>query len=424
MSTAQETTLYQLSTTGKVKQWTLSRSDNVITTTWGYVDGAIQTTEDIITGKNIGRSNETSNAAQAALEFDRQVKEKKHRGSVESLTEAQSSRPVLDDDFFNDPPVSLALPKPANSIADKKKYAGTFMVQRKLDGCRAHVFIGTDNNICIKSRTMKEDKTLHFPNIVSQIKKLGLTNTVLDGEMVVLHENGSDDFDAMTSIWRSDVEKSLGKSKNANVIFIVFDMPFHETKDMLATKTYRERHAAASILVKKAKSKSIKMMETLDLSVKEAEALAIQSGWEGLVLWNPEAKHTNAWTITGKPKRPSNFCFKDKVKQDFDVIVDEWEYGKGKNKAVLGKWVGAHMLCPSTGRKIAICDVGGGLSDDQRSEFMTLDYPVVIKVECDKMNPNGSLRFPVFKSLHEAKTPEECMMDEAVFKRLTEIRYL
>lgn len=421
----QSTTLYQLSTSGKVKEWTISVVDNVIKTVWGYVDGVKQETTDIISGKNVGRANETSDSEQAALEYDRKIKEKKHLGSVESLSAAQNSKRTIDDDFFNDPPESLCMPKPINTISDKKKYGSKFIVQRKLDGCRAHVFIGTNGNVCIKSRTMKEDKTLHFPDIVAQFKSLGITNTVFDGEMVAFDSAGQvDDFDKMTSIWRSDVEKSLVKSSGANVVFVVFDMPFFEGDDMLASVKYSDRQQRAASLIGKINRPGIQIMQNLDATVKEAEGMARKNGWEGLVLWNPDAVHENAWTINGKPKRPSGFCYKDKVKQDFDLVVDTWEYGKGKNKDSLGKWINAYMICPKTGKKIKVCDVGGGLSDEQRHEFMSLEYPIVIKVECDKMTTDGSLRFPVFKSIHEGKTPEECIMEKSVMDRLSEVRYL
>lgn len=68
-------TLYGLSKTGKVKQWTITAVQNpdgtaIIETESGYIDGKLKTSSKLIKeGKNIGKANETSPFEQALSEI-------------------------------------------------------------------------------------------------------------------------------------------------------------------------------------------------------------------------------------------------------------------------------------------------------------------------------------------------------------------
>jgi len=79
--------LYRTTKTGATQICDISVFDNTITTTWGQLDGALQTkTETITSGKHIGRSNETTPAQQAVLEAKSKWNRKVKSGYATTVT--------------------------------------------------------------------------------------------------------------------------------------------------------------------------------------------------------------------------------------------------------------------------------------------------------------------------------------------------
>ena len=79
-----QTILYQLAETGRLKHLVIIVEANMIVTEWWTskegLDGKKQVTRETILGKNTGRSNETSDAEQAILEYERKIRKKKEEG--------------------------------------------------------------------------------------------------------------------------------------------------------------------------------------------------------------------------------------------------------------------------------------------------------------------------------------------------------
>ena len=74
--------LYKKTSTGAIEEWNISTDNNKIITRWGQMGGKIQEVTDVISeGKNLGRSNETTNVGQAEAEaqakWEKQLKETK-----------------------------------------------------------------------------------------------------------------------------------------------------------------------------------------------------------------------------------------------------------------------------------------------------------------------------------------------------------
>lgn len=118
-------TLYKLSSTGKVQEWSICYGPDVVgsryTIKHGQVGGKIQSTTTLIEyGKNIGKSNETSALQQAGLEAHSLWKKQKDRkGYTETIPQEKPFRPMLAQKFIEH--------------SDKIKFPA--LIQRKLDGC-------------------------------------------------------------------------------------------------------------------------------------------------------------------------------------------------------------------------------------------------------------------------------------------------
>jgi predicted DNA-binding WGR domain protein len=86
MTTTLPTLYKRNSNATAIQQWTISVTDATITTMYGQVGGAMQTTSDTVTqGKNLGKKNATTPEQQAMLEAEAQHERKRKAGYVVSL---------------------------------------------------------------------------------------------------------------------------------------------------------------------------------------------------------------------------------------------------------------------------------------------------------------------------------------------------
>ena len=91
------------------------------------------------------------------------------------------------------PTFDVALAKAFDEKTQKKvDWNDCWFVSRKLDGVRCLTVIDENGEPKFFSRQGKEFLTLD--NLKTDIKALGLKNTVLDGEVCIVDENGNEDF--------------------------------------------------------------------------------------------------------------------------------------------------------------------------------------------------------------------------------------
>jgi len=143
--------LYEKSSTGKTKHWEISvdsvAEQAMITVNYGAGDSKIRKSEKLImTGKNIGKSNETSAYDQALLEAEATWNQKLDKGYVQNI--ADLSKEVL-------------LPMLAQRFQERKHdIIYPCYIQPKLDGVRCLAKKINENTIKYYSRMGKEYTTL------------------------------------------------------------------------------------------------------------------------------------------------------------------------------------------------------------------------------------------------------------------------
>ncbi len=187
-------TLFKQNNTGKIQQWTVSVSGNVVTTEYGQVGGKLMTTSDTIKGKNAGKSNETTDEEQAQIKADQLFEAKTKEGYVVDIEAAKETKNSLDG---VEP--MLAFP------IEKKPKAVIFpaYVQPKLDGLRC-IAVVTEGKCVLYSRSQKVIPTV--PHINLQIELVceynDIRNLTLDGELYN-HED-KDNFNRIISLVKRD----------------------------------------------------------------------------------------------------------------------------------------------------------------------------------------------------------------------------
>ena len=172
--------LYKRTSTGAIQQWSIAVTGRAITTTYGQVNGKLQTTKDLVKeGKNAGRKNATEAEEQAIKEAKSQWIKKKKSGYVESFTDAQDGK----TDSVIEGGALPMLAKVFEEHISKVKYP--VAVQPKLDGHRCIAVIDAKGDVTLWTRTRK--RITSVPHIEEKLKyiskKMRLTTCILDGEL-------------------------------------------------------------------------------------------------------------------------------------------------------------------------------------------------------------------------------------------------
>lgn len=369
-------TLYKKSSTGKIEQWEVFVSQKLdgrchVNSTFGEVDGKMQTTFDTITeGKNIGKSNETSVYEQACKEAKSKWEKKKKKGYVESIEAAQAGEV---DDLIEggiEPMLAHVYEKHGDKIVFP------CLAQPKLDGIRC-IAIKKGNNVTLWSRTRK--RITSCPHIAAAIRLnfAHIANITLDGELY--DHSLKHDFEKIVSA----VRKENPSPESALIEYHIYDMVDNEF-------TTKER---IDFLDSNVVRPPLKVLWTLIVNNQEEVAELFKrhtkAGYEGVMLRNMSAKYEN--------KRSYNLQKVKNFQEDEFEIVGVVE-GKGKLQGLLGAFLcktqdGTEFEVKMTGNQE---ETKKFLNDPQlwKGKLLTVQYQ-------DFTNKNKVPRFPVGKVIRD-----------------------
>lgn len=203
-------TLYKKTSTGAIQEWKV-RVDPIlndaalgypcgeIVVIYGQKDGAKTVAKDlIVSGKNIGRANETDALEQACLEAKSQWEKKCKKGYTQDLEQAKLG---ITDDTFVTGGADVMLAQSFSKHGHKITYP--CYVQPKLDGHRCVAIVS--GGVCtLWSRTRKP--ILGVPHIQRDLERIFEDqNVVLDGELY--NHDYKDKFEQLTSFIRQETPK-------------------------------------------------------------------------------------------------------------------------------------------------------------------------------------------------------------------------
>lgn len=434
-----------------------------VVTRWGLLDGALQETRDRPGDCGVeGNADYQDAKVYAVFCMNRDIRKKTEQGYVEWVGGKPLTKVATVIDFALPLPKNLSFYKPQTKVEDKKlsklHLAGRAIWTLKRDGMM-HVAVRRRGEWEIYSRRM-DLATDHFPHIVESLGKLKLPDgTILLGEMVLLKDDGRDDFKGVGRICRSDADLALAyqgfeafpkdhadKTVLGKAAYYVFDIAFLSGKDGVREKEVRKRLrvlrevflALDPSLSENATGQGASMRELMAESKRRERMLRIHHvaplkifhaspetdldiaktlKIEGFVVLDADAVYGDkGYSFDGKAQRPEGIWKRKPKLEDEFIVVGVYE-GTGKNMRKLGGFQ-LEQIHPETGKRIDCGKCGGGFTDEQRTEFwdkVVGGPPLVnltIKVEFDSRQPakDGSyaLRFPVFKGFSDKK-PEECL---------------
>jgi len=259
-------TLYaQCSKGDKLKVWNIRVEGSYIVRSHGYEDCAMTVHTKEASGKNLGKSNETSPAQQALKEAQALWNKQKEKGYSET---GQSN---------------IILPMLAHDYKKRHKdIQSDFCVQPKIDGVRLIAFL-SGGSIHFTSRT---GKPIHNLDKIQKELLSVLTDELvyLDGELFTF----SLPFDEISGLFRTQTPP---QDKMNLLQYHIFDM-YIPGKDI----TFKERYETLKKLTKKS-SKSIQLVHTIfskdkDLIYKQHDEF-VQDGYEGIIIRNSNSFYKN-----------------------------------------------------------------------------------------------------------------------------------
>ena len=293
---------------------------------------------------------------------------------------------------------------PTFKVALAKEYDGkcdwqndNWWASRKLDGVRCLAVVNYEGECTLYSRMGKELTTLN--KVKEAIEATGIINTVFDGEICLLDENGNEDFQGvMKQLRRKDHQIE-------NPAYMIFDMIHKPNFDnQKGGPILSERLSALrGFLLGRFNITNI-LRYTSQFRITDGRhfdkwgQIATDNNWEGFMIRKDvsyEGKRTKN-LLKVKKFYDAEYVVVDYDNDDHEVVRD----GRSETIKML-----AQVWIEHKGHRVK---VGSGWTQDQRLQYM--DGSIVGKVitvqyfEETKNDKGGiSLRFPTVKIVHGDK---------------------
>lgn len=311
-------TLYRIDSNGKLRQWKIevNKFENhfVVRTESGMIEG-VKTSSlyDVIEGKNIGRSNQTTPFEQACFEAQSKWDAQIRSGYVENPAEAKQDvlgsgipAPMLAQKYSPNGTLSGS-----KSLAKMKIEGEEIYVQPKLDGIRCLAKVSSDG---VELYTRKGDRMLPIPHIEQQLKEsfdIWFEDEIfiLDGELYTDKMT----FNALNGLLRREEKTPEHLEQLKQVSYNLYDaqseLTYEKRWEMI--RDYFS-HSENVLLVDAAR------ISASDVKIREYMETYLNQGFEGLMIRRLDMPYEN--------KRSWGLCkykdFQDAEYKVVDIIED------------------------------------------------------------------------------------------------------
>lgn len=294
--------------------------------------------------------------------------------------------------------------------------AKEWVFEIKWDGFRAISYI--NDELEIRSRNNKELRYI-FPEL--RELRILTRNTVLDGEVVAMHE-GKPDFQTL-------LERNKGTStrdieyvaRKHPVIYVVFDILEKDGKPLLNLPLIDRKKILKENVQE---GKSVVLSEFIEMQGEAYFQAALKRGLEGIMA----KKITSPY----EPGIRSSNWLKIKGALSCDCVIFGFTIGEGAREQTFGALI---LGLYDAGRPVYIGKVGTGFSQDtmealleifeslktKNKAFQDAEVPervtwlkpeLVCEVAYQSITNDGRLRMPRFHGLRADKPPLECTLNQ------------
>lgn len=281
------------------------------------------------------------------------------------------------------------------TLVDKVPPGNEWGYEIKWDGYRA-IALCNKNNVEIVSRNNKSFNTKFYP-IWEALQKLQLM-AVLDGEIVVLNEEGAASFGALQN-WRSEADGDLK--------YYVFDLLWLNGHSLMEVPLNQRQGLLKSILPDEG---LIRVNESFDVPIEELIIKAKQMGLEGIV-----AKRTDSTYHCGERNLD---WLKIKIQKQIEVVIGGYTKNEGSRKPFSSLVVGVY----EKGSLQYIGKIGTGFNEKLQKQMMAQFKPLIRQSSPFSMKPDVTKpsRFRPNPPHAEVTWLEPVLVCEVSFVELTE----
>jgi len=309
-------------------------------------------------------------------------------------------------------PVSPMLAESARDVSEAlREHGGRTFLEFKLDGARVQIHVQREK-VAIFTRN-RADVSRYMPEIVGQVRELGLREAILEGE-VIAHAQGSPlpfQF-LMRRFRRKEPEKAPGISLR----LCFFDLLYLDGKPMLGEPYVVRRKGLEEIAGER-------VVERREVGgVEEGEEFlrrALSLGHEGVVAKAPDTSYF--------PGRREKAWLKIKPVFTLDLVITAAEWGYGRRAGYLSDYYLA-ALDEKSGKFEVVGKTFKGLTNLELEEMtkrlralqtkaegrkVTVRPEIVVEVSFNQVQrsskyPSGvALRFARIERIRDDKRPEE-----------------
>lgn len=231
---------------------------------------------------------------------------------------------------------------------DKKDW----IYEIKWDGYRTLAFCQL-NQVDLKSRNNKLYNEKFYP-VFQAVKQWGI-KAVVDGEIVVLDEQGKSNFEALQN-WRSEADGTL--------VYYVFDLLWLNGNDLMQLPLTRRKELLKELIPA---GKVIRMSEHIAGSGMEFFEAAKKMNLEGIMAKQADSKYF--------PGVRSREWLKIKASQRQEMVIGGYTLNDDSDKAFSSLLVGQYKQ----GKLIYTGKVGTGFKEEQRREMLKQFKPLQMK---------------------------------------------
>jgi bifunctional non-homologous end joining protein LigD len=423
---------FSLVRTSRENQWLLIKSNDSFASIG--TDITIDSPQSVLTGRDdiSSGTSKSSSKVESSPESPKRSRSKPkrnmsyltaHRGDLKSSVALKPSKLIK-------PMLATAVDKPFSN--------NDWVFEVKWDGVRAIAFVR--NGIARLQSRNGNDITVTYPEVEDSLQKslTGIDFAVLDGEIVVLDNNGHPDFQGHQR--RMHIQNVREIEKLANEIpatYYLFDILYHDSKNVEQSNYLKRRQLLTQIIIP---DENIRISDYIDERGIEMLQHTKKLNLEGII-----AKKKTSPYIEGIRSRD---WLKIKNIKTQDCVVVGYTKGLGRRISVFGSLLLA-IYNPPKKKFTFVGHSGSGFDDDSieliysklqkiKTDIMPIENlpyknrdtvwvkPVsVAEIKFTGWTKDGIMRAPIFLRFRDDKSPEECILEAdqplSLIKNSTEI---
>ncbi len=264
-----------------------------------------------------------------------------------SESRAKSAADMPDGALKADLPDHLA-PQLATLVEAVPADAGDWLYEIKFDGYRLLARIDGTSVRCITRNG--HDWSARLPALVKSLGDLDVGSGWLDGEIVVMNEQGLPDFGAL--------QNAFDNASTASIVYYLFDLPYYQGLNLRHVGLMKRRELLAGFL-KGNQHANIRFSEAFEEVPQNLLTSAQRLGLEGIV-----GKRKDSFYTSG---RSADWIkLKTRLRQEF--VIGGYTEPKGSRAGLGALLLGVH---DAKGKLVYSGNVGTGFDDKTLRELKT-----------------------------------------------------